>query len=191
MGHRNKQYSVFVPTRSYLWIASGISRHNGILFANACVMILPLTFETSCCALAIACNAWFLETNKTPPLFEKLSTILSLLIFKRIKVKMKWKMIPAMKSSLKATHAIKGNSKEVSQPGERLPEHQEGWRQEPRPCWATKTGTADRKRKYIYALSGHERIEKRSDQWSCCWQSIQILRSIPGGNARVPGGKTS
>ena len=32
-------------------------------------------------------------------------------------------MIPAMKSSLKATHIIKGNSKEVSQPGERLPEH--------------------------------------------------------------------
>ena len=40
--------------------------------------------------------------------------------------KMKWKMIPTMKSSLKATHAIKGNSKEVSQPGERLPEHKEG-----------------------------------------------------------------
>ena len=41
-------------------------------------------------------------------------------------MKMKWRMIPAMKSSLKATHAIKGNSKEVSQPGERLPEHKEG-----------------------------------------------------------------
>ena len=39
---------------------------------------------------------------------------------------MKWRMIPAMKSSLKATHAIKGNSKEVSQPGERLPKHKEG-----------------------------------------------------------------
>ena len=27
---------------------------------------------------------------------------------------------------VKATHAIKGNSKEVSQPGERLPKHKEG-----------------------------------------------------------------
>ena len=53
-------------------------------------------------------------------------------------MKMKRRMIPAMKSSLKATHAIKGNSKEVSQPGERLTEHKEGWRQEPRPCSATK-----------------------------------------------------
>ena len=34
---------------------------------------------------------------------------------------MKWRMIPAMKSILKATHAIKGNSKEVSQPSEWLP----------------------------------------------------------------------
>ena len=76
---------------------------------------------------------------------------------------MKWRMIPAMKSSLKATHAIKGNSKEVSQPGERLPEHKEGWRQEPRPCSATKAGTAQ-KHARIYALLGHERIEKRSDQ---------------------------
>ena len=67
-----------------------------------------------------------------------------------------------MKSSLKATHAIKGNSKEVSQPGERLPEHKEGWRQEPRPCSATKAGTAQ-KHASIYALSGNERIEKRSD----------------------------
>ena len=32
----------------------------------------------------------------------------------------------------------------------------------------------------IYALSGHERIEMIS---------IKILRSIPRGNARVPGGK--
>ena len=39
---------------------------------------------------------------------------------------MKWRMIPAMKSSLKATHAIEGNSKEVSQPGERLPKDKEG-----------------------------------------------------------------
>ena len=40
--------------------------------------------------------------------------------------KMKWRMIPAMKSSLKATQAMKGNSKEVSQTDERLPEHKEG-----------------------------------------------------------------
>ena len=39
---------------------------------------------------------------------------------------MKWRWIPTRKSSLKATHAIKGNSKEVSQPGERLPKHKEG-----------------------------------------------------------------
>ena len=77
--------------------------------------------------------------------------------------KMKWRMISAMKSRLKATHAIKGNSKEVSQPGERLPEHKEGWRQEPRPCSATKAGTAQ-KHARIYALLGHECIEKRSDQ---------------------------
>ena len=53
------------------WVAAGISRHNGILFANACVMILPLTFETSRCVFAISCDVWFFETNKTPPLFEK------------------------------------------------------------------------------------------------------------------------
>ena len=63
----------------------------------------------------------------------------------------KWRMIPTMKSSLKATHAMKGNSKEVSQPGERLPEHKEGKRQEPRPCSATKAATAQR-RKYICPL---------------------------------------
>ena len=77
--------------------------------------------------------------------------------------KMKWRMIPAMKSSLKATHAIKGNSKEVSQPGERPPEHKEGWRQEPRSCSETKARTAQ-KHASMYALSGHERIEKRSEQ---------------------------
>ena len=60
-------------------------------------------------------------------------------------MKMKWRMIPALKSSLKATQAIKGNSKEVSQLVERLPEHKEGWRQEPRPCSATKAGTAQKK----------------------------------------------
>ena len=74
-------------------------------------------------------------------------------------MKMKSRMIPAMKSSLKATHAIKGKTKEVSQPGERLPEHEEGWRQEPRPCSATKAGKAQ-KTQVSYALSGHERIEK-------------------------------
>ena len=41
-------------------------------------------------------------------------------------MKMKWRMIPAMKSSLKATHAVKGDSKEVSQLDEQLPEHKEG-----------------------------------------------------------------
>ena len=61
-------------------------------------------------------------------------------------MKMKWRMIPAMKSSLKATHAIKGNSKEVSQPGERLPGHKEGW---PRPCSATKAGTAQKTQVYM------------------------------------------
>ena len=67
-----------------------------------------------------------------------------------------------MKSSLKATHAIKGNSKEVLQSGERLPEHKQGWRQEPRPCSATKAGTAQ-KHASIYALSGHERKAQKSD----------------------------
>ena len=41
-------------------------------------------------------------------------------------MKMKWRIIPAMKSSLKATHAIKGNSKKVSQADERHSEHKEG-----------------------------------------------------------------
>ena len=31
-----------------------------------------------------------------------------------------------MENDLKATHAVKGNSKDVSQPDERLPEHKEG-----------------------------------------------------------------
>ena len=66
-------------------------------------------------------------------------------------------MIPAMKSILKATHAIKGNLKEVSQPGERLPEHQEGWRREPRPLLSDER-TAQKTE--VYALLGHERIEK-------------------------------
>ena len=64
-------------------------------------------------------------------------------------MKMKWRMIPAMKSSLKATHTIKGNSKEVTQPGERLPENKEGWRQEPWLCSATKAGTAQKTQAYM------------------------------------------
>ena len=51
--------------------------------------------------------------------------------------------------SVKATHAMKGNSKEVSQPSERLPERKEGWRQEPRPCSATKAGTAPKTQVYM------------------------------------------
>ena len=66
-------------------------------------------------------------------------------------------MIPAMKSILKATHAIKGNLKEVSQPGERLPEHQEGWRPEPRPLLSDER-TAQKTE--VYAPLGHERIEQ-------------------------------
>ena len=58
-------------------------------------------------------------------------------------------MISALKSSLKATNAIKVNSKEVSRPGERLPEHKEGWRKEPRPCSATKAGTALKTQVYM------------------------------------------
>ena len=58
-----------------------------------------------------------------------------------------------MKSSLKATHAIKGNSKEVSQPGERLPEHKEGWRQEPRPCSPMKAATAQKTQVYLPSRS--------------------------------------
>ena len=65
----------------------------------------------------------------------------------------KWRWIPAMKSSLKAAHIIKGNSKEVSQAGERLPGHA----QRRKPEWHTKNAS-------IYALSGHERIEKRSEE---------------------------
>ena len=72
-------------------------------------------------------------------------------------MRMNWRMIPAMKTILKATHAIKGNLKEVSQPGERLPEHQEGWRQEPRPLLSDeRTG----QKTGVYSLLGHERIEQ-------------------------------
>ena len=76
---------------------------------------------------------------------------------------MKWRWIPAMKSSLKATHAKKGNSKEVSQPGERLPKHRKdsvgslGHAQRRKPEWHTKNAG-------IYALSVHERIEKPSEK---------------------------
>ena len=62
-----------------------------------------------------------------------------------------------MKSILKATHAIKGNLKEVSQQGERLPEHQEGWRREPQPLLSDER-TAQKTE--AYALLGHERIEQ-------------------------------
>ena len=72
-------------------------------------------------------------------------------------MRMNWRMIPAMKSILKATHAIKGNLKEVSQPGERLPEHQEEWRREPRPLLSDER-TAQKTE--VYALLGHERIEQ-------------------------------
>ena len=74
-------------------------------------------------------------------------------------MRMNWRMIPAMKSILKTTHAIKGNLKEVSQPGERLPEHQEGWRREPRPLLSDER-TAQKTKTKVYALLGHERIEQ-------------------------------
>jgi len=38
----------------------------------------------------------------------------------------------------------------------------------------------------VYAFSGHERIEERSDDS----KALKILRLIPRGDARLPGGKT-
>ena len=38
----------------------------------------------------------------------------------------------------------------------------------------------------VYAFSGHERIEVRSDDG----KALKILRLIPRGDARLPGGKT-
>ena len=43
---------------------------------------------------------------------------------------------------------------EVSQPGEQLPEHQEGWRQQPWPCSVMKQRRKTKKK--VYDLSGHE-----------------------------------
>ena len=77
---------------------------------------------------------------------------------------MKWRMIPAMKSSLKATHPLKGNSKEVShsrangfQNMRKDSVRSLGHAQRRKPEWHTKNAS-------IYALSGHEHVEKRSDK---------------------------
>ena len=46
----------------------------------------------------------------------------------------------------------KGNSKEVPQPDERLPEPKERWRQEPRLCSVTKAGTVQKTHFFICPL---------------------------------------
>ena len=79
-------------------------------------------------------------------------------------MKMKWRMIPAMKSSLKATHAIKGNSKEVSQPDEGFQNIRKDSDRSLGHAQRRKPERHKTKNASIYALSGHERIEKRSDQ---------------------------
>ena len=50
-------------------------------------------------------------------------------------------------------------------------------------------GGGGKKRNYICPLAAWTH-RKRSDQWSWCWHSFKILRSIPRGNARVSRGKT-
>ena len=84
-----------------------------------------------------------------------------------------WWQLTRRESSLKATHAIKGNSKEVLQSGERLPEHKQGWRTGASAMLSDESRNGTKTRKYICPLGAWtQSTEKRSDQWSWCWQSI-------------------
>ena len=75
---------------------------------------------------------------------------------------MKWRMIPTMKSSLKVTHAIITRRRYHSRANGFQNMRKDsvrslGHAQRRKPEWHTKNAS-------IYALSGHERIEKRSDK---------------------------
>ena len=76
---------------------------------------------------------------------------------------MKWRMIPAMKSSLKATHAIKVTRRRYHSRANGFQNMRKdsvrslNHAQRRKPEWHTKNAS-------IYALSGHEHIEKRSDK---------------------------
>ena len=100
-------------------------------------------------------------------------------------MKMKWRMIPAMKSRLKATHAIKGNSKEVSQSGERF---QSIRKDSDRSLGHTQRRKPERhkKLKYICPLGAWTH---RKAIWSVILMLAKHLNSTLN-NARVPEGKT-
>ena len=73
---------------------------------------------------------------------------------------------------------------EVSQPGEQLPEHQEGWRQQPWPCSVIEERRKTKKK--VYDLSGHE----TKDCNLIMATHLKLMLWSILSDARVQGGKT-